>query len=452
MMTKTYSHYDCLNVTRDAPAEVIRAAYRSLSQKHHPDKNTGSHEAAQRMMRLNAAYSILSDSEQRRLYDLQLLNGQRTLEQHSAYQASAADRDCGIHTAATMDAPGRTSRPAPDGATGIPKRRVQSLLQQIHNQAKGWDGPMIAVLFGAISVVLIPIIWLICKNNESALRIEQGMIHAADMTPAPAPGWPAVPDVRHAPQAMDGAPAAYASRAGAVQNADPSGAGAATAALPASAQPPQASAIPGTAIKATEYARLTAMLKSMGLGLHKLALPTLAANGKPAPAPAAEPAKSAEPAPASATPTAAVPAVSAAALSDRGRVREETLRPAVPEPARSDAKPVAESGRASPAPAASPNAASASHAPRTAVIAEARNCSAPPYPINAYRNGEAGSVLLALLVASDGRVVESKVQKSSGSSELDKAARNALALCKFKPAEGQTEPTWANLTYVWSID
>lgn len=472
MMTKTYSHYDCLNVTRDAPAEVIRAAYRSLSQKHHPDKNTGSHEAAQMMMRLNAAYSILSDSEQRKLYDLELLSGQRTLEQHYAYQASVADRDSGIPTASTMDVPGRTRRPASDVAAGVAQRRVASFLQQIRNQAKGWDGRMMAVLFGAISIVLIPIVWLICKDNESALRIEQGMIHAADMTPAPAPGWPAAPDVGHDTLATGAAPAAYASPAGEVRNPDPSGAKAATAALPASAQPPQASVIPGTAIKTTEYARLTAMLKSMGLGLHKLELPAQFSNARPAPTPAAEPAKTAEPAMASAAPSAPLPAAGAATLSEKSRVREEVVRPAAPDTARGEAKSVADNGRTSPAPAASPSAAgtslgaagaspsaagsapnaAASRAPRTAVIADARSCVAPPYPINAYRNGQAGTVLLALLVASDGRVVESKVQKSSGSSELDKAARNALSLCKFKPAEGQTEPTWANLSYVWSID
>jgi hypothetical protein len=31
------THYEDLHVTEDAPDEVIRAAYRSLSLKHHPD-------------------------------------------------------------------------------------------------------------------------------------------------------------------------------------------------------------------------------------------------------------------------------------------------------------------------------------------------------------------------------------------------------------------------------
>ncbi|QSX77973.1 J domain-containing protein [Agrilutibacter solisilvae] len=54
---------------RDAPEEVIRAAYRSLSQKYHPDKNLGDGQAAQRMAVINAAYAVLSDPVRRLEHD-----------------------------------------------------------------------------------------------------------------------------------------------------------------------------------------------------------------------------------------------------------------------------------------------------------------------------------------------------------------------------------------------
>ena len=38
-MKKIHTHYDNLKVARNAPIEVIRAAYKSLSHKHHPDRN-----------------------------------------------------------------------------------------------------------------------------------------------------------------------------------------------------------------------------------------------------------------------------------------------------------------------------------------------------------------------------------------------------------------------------
>lgn len=63
-----YSYYEVLMVTRDAPPEVIRAAYKALSQKWHPDRND--HESAQEITTLlNRAYAELSDPDKRRAYD-----------------------------------------------------------------------------------------------------------------------------------------------------------------------------------------------------------------------------------------------------------------------------------------------------------------------------------------------------------------------------------------------
>jgi hypothetical protein len=68
-MPKVHSHYENLKVSRDAPPEVIRAAYRSLSMKYHPDRNQGDPEAARVMSILNSAFATLSDPEKRRAHD-----------------------------------------------------------------------------------------------------------------------------------------------------------------------------------------------------------------------------------------------------------------------------------------------------------------------------------------------------------------------------------------------
>jgi curved DNA-binding protein CbpA len=62
------THYDVLKVTRDAPAEVIRAAYRSLSSKYHPDR-TGLAESGEVMSAINTAYAVLSNPLTRRGHD-----------------------------------------------------------------------------------------------------------------------------------------------------------------------------------------------------------------------------------------------------------------------------------------------------------------------------------------------------------------------------------------------
>ena len=91
---------------------------------------------------------------------------------------------------------------------------------------------------------------------------------------------------------------------------------------------------------------------------------------------------------------------------------------------------------------------------RSAVLADAAGCAKPDYPLAAARNGETGTVTLALLVGLDGRVSSARVQKSSGSRALDRAAMNALSLCQFKPAmhKGAPEAGWAQIAYVWSLD
>jgi curved DNA-binding protein CbpA len=68
-MAKLHTHYDNLKVARNAPLKVIRAAYKRLSQKFHPDKNPGNAEAARIMAIINTSYKVLSDPDKRREHD-----------------------------------------------------------------------------------------------------------------------------------------------------------------------------------------------------------------------------------------------------------------------------------------------------------------------------------------------------------------------------------------------
>lgn len=68
-MKPLHTHYDNLKVARNAPDSVIRAAYKTLSQTYHPDKNPGNTRAAEVMKLLNTAYGVLSDPAKRREHD-----------------------------------------------------------------------------------------------------------------------------------------------------------------------------------------------------------------------------------------------------------------------------------------------------------------------------------------------------------------------------------------------
>ena len=66
------NHYDVLEVSHKASAEVIRAAYKSLMQRYHPDKNSGLVDKARDTARITQAYEVLSDEGKRAAYDLEL--------------------------------------------------------------------------------------------------------------------------------------------------------------------------------------------------------------------------------------------------------------------------------------------------------------------------------------------------------------------------------------------
>lgn len=63
-------YYATLGVLPTAEDVVIRAAYKALAQRYHPDRFTGSSDEANRLMaELNEAYAVLSEPAKRKEYD-----------------------------------------------------------------------------------------------------------------------------------------------------------------------------------------------------------------------------------------------------------------------------------------------------------------------------------------------------------------------------------------------
>src|SRR5882757_8001739 len=69
MAKNTTDYYEVLGVKKGATADEIKAAYRKLARKHHPDVNPGDKSAEAKIKELNEAYEVLSDSDKRKKYD-----------------------------------------------------------------------------------------------------------------------------------------------------------------------------------------------------------------------------------------------------------------------------------------------------------------------------------------------------------------------------------------------
>jgi molecular chaperone DnaJ len=108
--------YKVLGVKKDATADEIKKAYRTLARKHHPDKNPDNAAAEARFKEVSEAYDVLSDPKTRKEYD----------------EARALFGGGGFRF------PGGAGGGAPSGGAGI---NLDDLLAQMRQQGGGAGGP-----------------------------------------------------------------------------------------------------------------------------------------------------------------------------------------------------------------------------------------------------------------------------------------------------------------------
>jgi protein TonB len=89
-----------------------------------------------------------------------------------------------------------------------------------------------------------------------------------------------------------------------------------------------------------------------------------------------------------------------------------------------------------------------------AIIQPGAHCAKPDYPSASRRMEEEGTVTLKFLIGADGKVLQADIEKTSGFTRLDDAARNALSKCQFRPGtvDGKPEQSWASIKYTWRLE
>ena len=82
-MEKNY--YEILEVNKNASPEIIEKAYKTLVKKYHPDlqDNNLKAEYEEKIKLINEAFEVLSDSEKRKNYDLNLKQNEVSIEDYN---------------------------------------------------------------------------------------------------------------------------------------------------------------------------------------------------------------------------------------------------------------------------------------------------------------------------------------------------------------------------------
>jgi curved DNA-binding protein CbpA len=138
-VTKKRTHYHHLQVRRTASLEVIKAAYRSLSAKYHPDRNPGDERCARIMATLNEAYAVLSDPVRRKRHD-------ESIDATSAQSRTEPPQETSrFHSRAQRQAEMKAQWEARSG------RPARADAVELSPAAKGW---VMIVLIGLIVVLV----------------------------------------------------------------------------------------------------------------------------------------------------------------------------------------------------------------------------------------------------------------------------------------------------------
>lgn len=100
-------YYAVLGIAPTAAPEVVRAAYRALAQRHHPDRMGLAANDGAVMAGLNRAYEVLSCPHRRYEYDLEHRRMQPAYHRGHGYSYESASQQSSAVVLTTYDHRGR---------------------------------------------------------------------------------------------------------------------------------------------------------------------------------------------------------------------------------------------------------------------------------------------------------------------------------------------------------
>ena len=170
-MSKFRTHYDNLKIQKTAPIEVIRAAYRGLSQKYHPDRNQNDPEAGRIMALINQSYETLSDPVKRRKHDIWIEEQEAQQEQRARQEQRAQqEQRTQQEQRARQEQRAQQEQRARQEQRAQQEQRTQQE-QRARQEQKGSDGSIFANFISIIEFSVVVIIILIIIISISYLLL-----------------------------------------------------------------------------------------------------------------------------------------------------------------------------------------------------------------------------------------------------------------------------------------
>lgn len=171
-MEKLKTHYDNLKVARNAPNEVIRAAYKVLCQKYHPDKNKDDPKAHNIMKIINEAYDVLSDPVKRKKHDEWIYNQEKKFT--SNVDSKKNDTDEALKKAyeeAQKRAHEETKRNYQEQAKRKAEEELQKKSQEVQKtKVNTSSNTNIVILTSVIVLVVAALIIFNSEKNQTNLQ------------------------------------------------------------------------------------------------------------------------------------------------------------------------------------------------------------------------------------------------------------------------------------------
>lgn len=161
-------YYKILNVTRYASELEIKAGYRTMSLKWHPDKNPGI-DTVGKMQDINEAYAILKDEGKRLRYNREYDKYFCQFAQTTSEQTEEAADDCYEYDYEVKDEALRDDiAKARQYAKELVSEFLNSFRDATHRAAKAaWNETKWAIFGAIILTIIINVVILIALSSKS---------------------------------------------------------------------------------------------------------------------------------------------------------------------------------------------------------------------------------------------------------------------------------------------